>query len=322
MIFALTEAFDDEFLRYKCENIVFEGYGSHKLPDLGIYNMHEHLQHDEDALRILMDSMNDTDTKAIVLLGSPKETLIGGSRFTDYDINNEYIMDLQEKMPNKIFAFPTIYPKDPEKLEKLKNLTKNAAGIKMYSGHSMFYDYPLDAEDMRPIYAYLEENKIPLLWHVNPSIKQIRKEFETVLKDFPNLTIICPHFCLSTLDTNRLKHYLDTYPNFYIDFSFGRYIEPFLERISNNPKKYRDIIYKYPDRIFFGTDAVITDDPRKTAEWFNNITQCYIDMLEKPYYKCSAEPDVKNKCWKGLDLDKEVLKKIYEETPKKFLGIK
>ncbi len=294
-------------------------YGSKE--NISIYNIHEHLQHNEKAFQELLSSINKTNTNKVVLVGTPKSTIyLDGSGFVGYDENNDFILDLAEKYPDKVVAFPTIYPKDPAKLKKLIDLiNRNASGIKLYSGHTVFYDYPLDAEDMYPLYQYLEENAIPLLWHVNSGKRDMREEFEQVLQDFPNLTVICPHFCVSSVKTKRLKHFFDTYPNFYTDISFGFYVKEGLDRISRSPNRYKKLIKEYPDRFLFATDMVITNHHGKKEPFITNLTQCYIDMLEKKRYSCEISSNIEGTCWKGLNLNKDILKKIYQENPEKIL---
>lgn len=293
-----------------------------QLDGVRIYNLHEHMQYTELGEKFLnvMDRANITMT---VLVGSPEATVLEGrSGFTGYDENNADLLQLARQYPDQYQLFCTIYPKDPEKLEKLKQCMKQGSkGLKLYSGHSvMFYDYPLNATDMYPVYAYLEENHIPVIWHVNAGKPQLYAEFVQVLDDFPDLVISCPHFCLSSINLTRLAELMEKYPHLYTDISFGFFVEDGLKRISTDPQKYKDFFTRYASRTMFGTDMVITENSKKTEDWMYNLTMCYRDVLEKERYNCSVGDDLHLEL-DGLVLSEDVLAEVYQNAPERFLGI-
>ncbi len=110
---------------------------------------------------------------------------------------------------------------------------------------------------------------------------------------------------------------MDTYPQLYTDASFGfiEFLKAALLRISQDPEKYRRLILKYQDRIFFGTDMVVTDAEYKTADWMGNVTRAYRDFLEKGTYQFFA---IEGMTLRGLHLDRKVLDKIYRTNFEKF----
>ena len=283
-----------------------------------IVNMHEHIMSISEAGRLIAAMDENNITKA-VLLGSPAITLYSNAEpgFKGYDKNNDELIKITEKYPDRFIAFPTIDPKDNQKLDKLKDYTKKGAkGLKLYSGHTDFYELALNDSKMHPVYSYLEENNIPIMFHVNGH--KYKDEFKAVLNDFPDLVVICPHFCLLSSRIDELRELLHNYPNLYIDVSFGR--DPFLiagvKRLSNNKEEFKKFFEDYSDRILFGTDSVVTDNQKKTKEWLVNVSDCYIGMLEKEKYGCFlVEEELE-----GLDLSEENLKKIYEDNPKKIFS--
>ncbi|MBN2517522.1 MAG: amidohydrolase [Candidatus Altiarchaeota archaeon] len=286
--------------------------------DFGIINVHEHIQSFKESKRFL-EAMDIANVSVTILLGSPEATLFSGrTGFKEYDANNEEVLKIIREYPDRFMFLPTMYPGDPRKLEKLKDyMGRGGVGLKLYSGHTFFYENPLNESSMTPVYAYLEENDIPLLIHVNPGRPHIRAEFENLLDRFPDLTINCPHFCLSSIADDRLSYFLDKYPNLYSDVSFGFYAQDGLERISRNTTKFKEMLTKYQDRFMFGTDMVVTEHPRKTTEWIYNLTMCYRDMLEKEEYYCKVGTDFEGH-FKGLALDASILRKIYYENPQRF----
>lgn len=147
--------------------------------------------------------------------------------------------------------------------------------------------------------------------------EQLQQEFEQILTDFPELIVICPHFCLSSINITRFEYLMDKYPNLYTDISFGFFAKDGFERMSANTSKYIPVIEKYKDRIFFGTDMVVTSHPRKTTQWMANLTMCYRNLLEKGHYSCNVGQEISAE-YNGLALNEDTLKKIYQENPKNF----
>ncbi|GAJ06436.1 unnamed protein product, partial [marine sediment metagenome] len=189
---------------------------------------------------------------------------------------------------------------------------------------------PLDDPGMMEIYQYCEDEKIPILYHINSS-RPYFKQFEKILKTFPDLIIHAPHFVLTSRNLDFLVRLLDDYPNLYTDVSFGHpdFQVAGFERISNNSENFRKFVQKYRDRITFGTDMVITDHQSKSRTYLDNITLSYFDMLEKEEFtlpselfkkmsKKSREKVDPNKVYKGLHLDDETLRMIYHENAERI----
>ena len=283
---------------------------------LTIINAHEHFQSMECVPKFL-EAMRRNDVVKTVILGSPEATILTGRQgFFGEEKYNLEVLKIAATYPDHFIAFPTINVKDPAKLEKLKlYLGQGGKGLKLYSGHSLFHEWPLDDSSMMPVYAYCEQNRIPILFHVNSGLYQ--KEFENVLSRFPGLRVICPHLCLASIETGRFESLMDRHPALYTDISFGfmDFLKAGLLRISRDPDKYRALLTKYQDRIFFGTDMVITDAPHKTADWLSQVTRAYRDMLEKETYTFFA---VEGMSLRGLHLDRPVLEKIYRKNFERF----
>lgn len=283
---------------------------------VSIINTHEHFQSIENVPKFL-EAMRRNGVEKTVILGSPEATILNGRKgFFGEEKYNREVLKIAQTYPRHFIAFPTLNPRDPEKLEKFKSrLREGAKGLKLYSGHTLFHDLPLDHETMMPVYEFCEKNQIPILFHVNLGYYQ--EEFENVLKKFPHLKIICPHFCLSTIETERLERFLDRYPRLYTDTSLGYidFLKAGLRRISKDPEKFRRLILKYQDRIFFGTDMVVTSADYKTADWLAQVTGAYRDLLEKKEYRFFA---LEGETLRGLHLNKKVLKKIYRTNFERF----
>lgn len=293
-----------------------------KVEGIEIYNMHDHIQgfrHGEKAF----NAMKRAEINHLLLVGSPEATLLlNREGFFGYDDNNQEVINLYNHDPDFYIPYCTIKPEDPEKLDKLKRCVNDTGikGLKLYSGHTLFYTLPLDDPVMDEIYEYAEKNNLPILFHINPATDKIRLEMESVLQEYPNLIVNCPHFCLSSINDSRFRHLMDTYPNLYSDISFGFFAEDGLKRVSRDPEKFRKIFKDYGPRIMFGTDMVITSSGQKTEDWIYNLTMCYRDMLEKDKYDCKVAGHIDIEDLNGLDLDKETLRNVYESSAKSFVG--
>ncbi|MBN2087742.1 amidohydrolase family protein [Candidatus Peregrinibacteria bacterium] len=340
--------------------LIFKNIGS---PSINAIDTHEHIETLNKA-EILKIANKNSSIEKTILLPSPIETITlnGNNSFTDYRKNVDEILAIAQKYPDKFIPLCTISPLDPDALEYFDDCIKRGGkGLKLYNGHSYYYEVfkqPLDSARMMPIYAYAERNKIPILYHIN--ITKYGSELENILNKYPDLVISIPHFMVSSINIQQVEEMFDKYPNLYTDVSFGspQFMAAGLRRISNNSQKYTDFINKFPDRILFGTDMVITEVGSKDLEFMEKTLQCYRDMLEKEsyickraneYYKNEAEKYIKiaddckpqegkycksqnekadsfygwyteTKRLKGLNLSNKVLKKIYQENPLRFLS--
>ncbi|MFH0820947.1 MAG: amidohydrolase family protein [Candidatus Peregrinibacteria bacterium] len=303
---------------------------------LNIIDTHEHitsLKKAEELLKVMK-------TKGIVqtvLLPAPIETLTlnGNKSFTGYRENMDEILRIAKKYPASFIPFCTISPLDEGALEILKDcVNRGGRGLKLYNGHSLYYDIfkmPLDSPVMDPIYAYAQEQQLPILYHVN--ISKYGNEFENVLKRYPNLKISVPHFMVFSTNLTRVADLLDRYPNLYTDISFGS--EPFMaagfRRISEHAREFQAFFERFQDRILFGTDMVLTDFEKKDSRYMRRILACYRNLLEKETFACQPVSDYyrsqkklqqyyqSTKRLNGLDLDEDILKSVYKKNAEQFL---
>jgi predicted TIM-barrel fold metal-dependent hydrolase len=295
--------------------------------DYEIYDVHEQIQFTSDVPKFL-NAMDKAKVDKIILLGTPDATFIYQEGFEGHHENNEEIMKMVEEHPTRFIAFPTIDPRNSSELRPFQDyIERGAKGLRLFSGqHAWFYRFigPVNRTEQYPILEYCEQNNIPVMWNMNPGKETLQEEFEQMLKKYPNLKVICPHFCLSSINDTRFQDMMDNYPNLYTDISFGHFFEDGLKRISRNTTKFTYLFNKYQDRIMFGIDLVITSKTGTDSEWIYNITMCYRDMLEKEKYDCRVKVgsvfNTAEQNLNGLALNKTILNKIYSENPKRFLG--
>jgi len=302
-----------------------------------IIDVHEHIGSLELA-SIYLEVMDELGIRKMCLMGSSEFTLTldESKGFTGYDRNNEELLKIVNTYPGRFEAWPTVNPLDPDKLAKFKDLVqRGATGLKLYLGHGyltkkgeyMFHPVAMDDPGMLPLYAYCQEHYIPVCIHVNPfddggsgGKPGFAQEFIAVLTAFPDMKIDAPHFILSSIRSQRLEEYLDTFPNLYTDVSFGDFfVEAGLKRISKNPEKYKKLFAKYPDRIMYATDLVLIRSPRQTKEWVRNQHQAYLDMLSKETY---TTPAVAGQTLRGLALPAHLLERVLYKNYEAFVAKK
>lgn len=281
--------------------------------DYKVVDVHEVIQSSREA-ETLFDVMRSVNVVSTVLVGTPNEIIYytGEKGFSGYEENNTEILDVQSSNPNRFIAFCTLDPSDSHYMTVAEDcVAQGAKGFKLYAGHSFFYDKPLDDPSLFAFYQYIEEQGLPLMFHVNSA--KYQQEFESVLKLYPDMNVICPHFCLTSKNLQRLSYLFDNYPHLYTDISFGdeSYLLEGLARISEDADVYREFITKYADRFFYGTDSVVTDYEGKDMDWLVSVFQVYRDLLEKETFAVTLGDNPEHE-YNGLHLEDSVLEKIYE----------
>jgi len=306
-----------------------------------ILDDHEHIQSLNEVPRLLK-AMDRLGIQRVALMASSYFTLTLNPAvgFTRYDENNEELLKICEKYPGRFEAWPTTEPHDPRKLEKFKDfMARGATGLKLYLGHGyiykkkneyMFHTAAIDDPAMFPLYEYCETNGIPVDLHVNPGPTRpgFAQEFVAMLERFPDLKVICPHFMLSTIHymrsttaDSRLEQLLDTFPNLYTDTSFGHddFLVPGLKRLSKAAPKFRALFRKYPTRIFYSADLVVTEVALRIDEWVYIRLKAYLDMLSKDTY---TTPLIPGETLNGLALPPDLLERVLYKNYEDFLASK
>jgi len=291
-----------------------------------IVNFHEHIESINEAEKLL-PIMEENNISKTILLGSPNYTLYlkNDMGFEEYEKNNQEILKIAKKYPEKFIAFPTLNPLDKDNLERLQNyIIQGAKGLKLYYGHGSshgkgpFHVISLDDPRMDSVFEYCQKEGIPVMFHIN--MEKYYEEFVSLMDNFPNLKIIVPHFMLSMWNEKRLERMeslFEKYPNLYTDISLGRpkFLTDGLKHISKTPELYQNFIIKHRDRFLFGTDMVITQAKFKSGFPISENFKVYRDFLEKKQYQEPFSKEYLN----GLYLDKETLKIIYEINPPKII---
>ena len=166
-----------------------------------------------------------------------------------------------------------------------RDFIKNAVslgmdGVKLLEGKpQMRKALPIpdfDSSCWEPFWEYIEEEQLPVMWHVNDpetnwgkgaspwlikqgwaydesfinNEEQYRQVLE-VMRRHPDMRVIFAHFFFMSAQLDRLSGILDSYGNVMVDLTPG--IEMY-ENFSLKPSDTAQFFEKYQDRICYGTD--------------------------------------------------------------------
>ncbi len=306
--------------------------------DFPITNAHDHLyklQH----LDKYMKAAKKFGIDRTIFVASSEFTFLGtkGDPKKLNDWSTREILTAAKKYPGKIIPFATLHPDDPDKVALLKSYVADGVmGLKLYTGHSNFHDRSLDVPEMDPVYAYCAETQLPVLWHVN--MAKYTKELFTVLDRYPTMKVIIPHYGVGFWRPEGnvmgdVEKMLDTYPNVYVDSSFGtrEILVGGLEKVSAHLEVFKDFYAKYQDRIVWGTDMVVTGNSEKTEPWVESVIRACRDVHEKDTYVFWMAAQGSKYAYgngsntygvlRGLNLSDEILEKVYKTNMDRLLGI-
>ncbi len=132
------------------------------------------------------------------------------------------------------------------------------------------------------IFAFAEAHDLPVVYHMDARL--YGDVMRAILDDFPRLRINFPHFGIGR---RAFAPILENYPNTYTDIAYMR------PHINASPASYRDFICHYPDRVCFGSDALLHQP---------QIVLDYIDLV------------------RSLKLPEEVEQAVFSANPRRFLG--
>lgn len=290
-----------------------------------IVDVHEHLRDQAEAERLL-PAMDALGISRVCTLAASTYTYTLDKKygFEGWEDNNDEMLRIKERWPDRYCAFVTVDPLQPDALARLQaDVARGADGLKLFLGHGEshgkgpFHTMPLDDPRLDAMYAWLEETQLPIVYHVN--LIKYWDEFLRVMEKYPYLRVNVAHFGLhknSAVRLARLGFLLDRYPNLYSDISFGYYTfhsEGF-EALAKWRTRSKEYMTKYRHKLMFASDMVL--EPSKDAAYLLDTPRSYMQLLESKSFRFFLMAD---KTMHGLSLDETTLSAIYERTPAAFL---
>ncbi|CAN5667404.1 hypothetical protein BH10BAC3_BH10BAC3_34700 [soil metagenome] len=134
---------------------------------------------------------------------------------------------------------------------------------------------------------------------------QLIRTLENAVTQNPATTFIACHFANCCSNLQQLGNLLDKYPNLYADIS-ARFAE-----IGPVPRYAAAFITKYQNRLVYGSD-------NKPTEQMYKVTFRILESADEHFY----EVELFSYHWSlyGLNLPKNVLKKLYKTNAQKLLN--
>lgn len=290
--------------------------------------------------QILQDIFEKTGDEAIVLLACSY-----GGTSTFGKAGKIILMDtplsfyLKEKCPRKIYNFAAIshHHLQPEKntqqffLEQVKfRYAAGCDGFKSLDGLlNVYKDQKCRLSDpsLDLMYAFLEENQIPLLMHVggpmevyekgsiiysdDPELARPEELYEDVtalLEKFPKLTLILAHFNFMSRNLEKAEYMLSKWENLYFDLTPNIFMYWDFNKLPD--ETVRGFFRRNCHKILYGTDTFIEEGIRPVPLQVELVR----DYFEKEASDFLAEHQVR-----PLPMEDEVLRKMYRENVMRLL---
>lgn len=267
-------------------------------------------------------------------------------------VRNPLSMLLKCLYPDRIYAFGGLTYPTPDTCDKRSDFAAQAQklmnigldGIKMFGKPTVRKEFgePFDSAIFDEFYSYVEEEQIPVLFHVAdpetfwdsktipdwaaksgwffgdgtfPSIDTLYKEINGILKKFPKLKVIFAHFYFLSDDMDRAAEFLDRWPNISFDITPGS--EMYIN-FSKSPEKWHDFFEKYQDRILLGTDNAGGAEPEDKNCIDNAVSKV---KIMRTFLETDDVIDAWGTRIKGLQLSRGALEKIYHGNFQRCAGL-
>ena len=226
-------------------------------------------------------------------------------------------------------------------------------GLKLIEGKPTFrkqVPIPLDAPHYEGMWAALEAQEMPVIFHVAdpeedwdeahatpwakehgwfygdgtfPTKEALYAEVDAVLARHPGLKLVFAHFYFLSADLERAASFFDRHPRVCFDLTPGN------EMISNFTRNYdaaRDFFMTYQDRLVYGTDIATWGLQREGGmahalgtAWAVRMYLEKDDVFEPPEALSHwREPDLDG--FRGFALPRDVLERIYHGNFERVFG--
>jgi hypothetical protein len=280
-----------------------------------VFSAREHLV-DEAKGGDLLQAMDKAGVTRVLLAGAYNVTFDPQAEI-DWDsafANNELLLDAAERVPGRIVAFPLIRGDEAKLLSVAREMVKKGArGFRLTNGLPGQRRAALDAGELRPFYAWCELNHLALL--VDVDYDTYGGEFESLLRDYPNLPIIGGRMLGLIGDVPRLFLLMQRFNNLYLDFSFGWDAEKkaAFDAILSQRDAFERLVEKHATRVLWGTQIIIARGVGRNVDW---LTQYMLDnrfFLERSSVKLKLLLNNQPVLLKmpGLDLSDQTLAQLY-----------
>lgn len=293
-------------------------------------DVHVHLV--SDAVEPLLAALERAGIERAVVMASPHLDPShapgpGADRFAGWREANEHLLALSADHGERLLPFVTAAPAEVRPGELQGWLDAGACGVKLYMGHRGFHARPLADEAHAELLSTLERGRVPTLLHVNTF--RFEAELDELLEAYPDLNLVCPHFCGSRTDVERLERILAAHPRLLVDTSHGPGkpgIDGFTA-IERERVRVRALIHAQPRRFLYGSDLVTSmlEQREDVArfEWDRQI-QANLGLLERERFEFNREVGEHGVLewseYRGLALDEVALGPVLAGNARRWLA--
>jgi predicted TIM-barrel fold metal-dependent hydrolase len=278
--------------------------------------------------------------------GFEKYAVLGCPCFAG-ELNNLHVLLAKALHPDHVYAFggltygPDERSGEAHVMQVRRLLEAGFDGIKFIEskpGLARDLKVQMDSDELEPVFSLLEEEQVPVLWHVGdpatfwneklapafadangwlytdpsfPTLETLYAQTERVLSRHPQLKVCLAHFYFTADDIGYARHMMDTYPGLRFDLTPGTEM---YGHFLHEPEMWRKFFIAYQNRILFGTD--ITDDE---TDFQSGLYDTLVGLMESSLTQPGtvAVWDIQGR---GLNLPQTVLYKIFVKNAERFNG--
>lgn len=253
---------------------------------------------------------------------------------------------VRDRFPDQVLLATTLdweHRADPKRFASVNEalLARAAAHdvrvVKLWFGPRIYPRYEglhLDATLLDPIFEAIAGRNFNALVHIaDPDLWFANKytdvatygtkaeqypQLETRLAQYPRVRFLAAHMGGHPEDLNHLATLLDRFPNLSLDTSATRWM---VRELGRQPETARAFFAQYGDRLLFGTDQVVLDEPEPeryaVRYWIHQ-------MFWETDLACALpidDPDAgATPMLRGISLPPEVLRKVYWGNAARWCG--
>jgi hypothetical protein len=204
-----------------------------------------------------------------------------------------------------------ILPDDSRVIDVVSRAGELGMPVLIHTADPMAFFDPLDAHNER-----LDELlQVKDWWFgdraVHPTFDRLLDAHATLVAACPGTRFIGAHVGCAAEDLDRVERMLRACPNYTIDIG-GRMAE-----LGRQPRRFRDLVGRHPDRVLFGTDIYPA-----TAEQFR-LHFRFLETTDEAFEYAPGSPVPPQGRWSvhALGLDEESLRAIYRDNAARVLGL-
>jgi len=150
-----------------------------------------------------------------------------------------------------------------------------------------------------------------------PGFEEINQHRERMIARHPKTIFILAHIAHLGYDLQRVAAFLNKYPNVNVDLSAA------IQEVGRQPHTARKFLIQYQDRVFFGTDGVISRATDVDGFWRPHFRffETEDEYFDHPAQMLSPQGAPLHGRWKiyGIGLPDDVLRKIYYQNALRYL---